>query len=69
MYVANLYRGARKAGMDPTITFEEFQEFDDIIDRHIRELRLDEEANRIIKTIISDLTKSDIEYILQFQFN
>jgi hypothetical protein len=68
MYVSDLYRGAQRSGMDTSITFEDFQKFDDIIDRHIHELRLDAKANKIIKTIIADLKKIDIDYILQFDF-
>jgi hypothetical protein len=65
--ISRLYNGAQRNGMDKDVSFDDFNKFDDFIANNIDELKQDIEANRIIKTPINQLTKNDIDYILNFK--
>lgn len=65
--LSRMYTAAIKRGMDKNISFDVFNKFDDIISNNIDTLKKDINANRIIKTPINELVKSDIDYIINFQ--
>jgi hypothetical protein len=65
--LVRLYNAAIRDGLDKNITIDDAIKFDDATLKYYDDLKQDPKANKILNTRMNELTKNDVDYIINFE--